>query len=92
MKKTILLVMCLFLFSYPAKAQDESNCNAPTGNVTQSNDNVQVTESPAEKTWDREYNRALNEEYGSAESPAFLNRENIDSDDSDYDDNEAGSE
>ena len=93
MKKIFLLITCLFLFSYSAKAEEKSTCAETINNEQQTYDNGQAVENPsAENTWDREYNQILDEKYGSVESPAFLNRENIDSDDSDDDSDEAGSE
>lgn len=88
MKRIVLLFSALFIFQFPALAQDaDSNWG-----IQQQQNSSNQCNSIEEKVWQREYDRALYEEYGSDQSPAFLNRENIDSDETDYDSDEAGSE
>lgn len=82
MNKVILLIMCFCLISYPVFADD-----APADN---SNWGVQPAyqdaddSSPSQDAWDRERDEIIDRKYGSEDSPAFLNRENINPNEADY--------
>jgi len=75
--------MCLL--SYPAMAQDEPD-NTPKENTNQQKQNVEPPTNPkgSESDWDLMYDQTVFEKYGSTESPAFLNREKMNPNESDY--------
>jgi len=81
----VLLVLCMFLLSYPAIAQDET-CNGTNENIQQPNKNQQPNVNPggSESDWDIMYDETIYERYGSTESPAFLNREEMNPNEGDY--------
>lgn len=88
MKKLILLFICIVptVICYPVfaaeAAPDDSNWGIQP--VTKDWQRAQQTSS-SEKAWDEEVNEKIYENYGSEASPAFLNRENINPGESDYD-------
>lgn len=85
MNKEVLLVLCMCLLSYSAIAQEEaySDTKETTGQQKQIiNQNTQTESS--EQDWDLMYDQTVNERYGSIESPAFLNREEMNPNESDY--------
>ncbi|MFA7659522.1 MAG: hypothetical protein WCY19_08825 [Candidatus Gastranaerophilaceae bacterium] len=88
MKEFILSVMCLFLFFlfHPAFADDDgTSSNSNWGIPPASKDEMSAQNSgSAEEAWSEEYNQTIYERYGSDESPAFNNRENINPNESDY--------
>ena len=77
--KKIILIICL-LISYPVVASDKGY----NGNFSSNNNGQQTTrqsaddDSVTQSQWDEIYNQTIDERFGSVESPAFLNRENID--------------
>lgn len=75
----------MFLLAYPAMAQDEPYAGI-SGTVKEQNEDSQSDTDPqgSESDWDRMYDETVYERYGSTESPAFLNRENINPNESDY--------
>lgn len=88
MKKIVLFFMCLFCLCFSVDAKDLTGCAVSLKNTPQSQDDIQDDNnagSEAEDVWEREYERALDEGYGSSQSPAFLNRENINPNEDEYD-------
>lgn len=86
MKKFVLLFICLFSFSYPVFADEAAPDNSNWGIQPITADQQKAKETSAsEKTWNQEVNETIYDNYGSDESPAFLNRENIDPHESDLD-------
>lgn len=85
MNKEVLLILCMCLLSYPAIAQDETYTDT-NKNVQQQNTNNEPTTQPegSESDWNLLYDQLVNERYGSIESPAFLNRENMNPNESNY--------
>lgn len=83
MKKVFLPLICLSLMHVPVYA-DDSPASASNWGI-QTNPNYTKI-SPAQKVWDAQRDEIIDERYGSDESPAFLNRENIDPVDSDLED------
>lgn len=79
--KKIILLMFLFLISYPVVADNKGYNNSYSPFIKHqpaqqdTDDDIQLTQNP----WDEMYNQIIDERFGSTESPAFLNRENIDS-------------
>lgn len=78
------MCLCLFSFSYPAFGDD-----APADD---SNWGVQPVPQPTQDTggsaeqdaWKREHDEIIYQKYGSEDSPSFLNRENMNPNESDY--------
>lgn len=84
--RKIIPFVCLSLFSIfsPAVA-DDSPCNTTNWGIqTQPQKNIKSGET-SETTWNREQQDDIEENYGSIYSPAFLNRENINPDEAEYD-------
>lgn len=81
MKKAILLI-CLCLFYQPVFAKWDNNYCKIANNKTVSNNQGSDTEGA-----DDFFNELILPEYGSDESPAFLNRENINPHEDSYNDN-----
>lgn len=75
--KRILCFLVLFLLSLPVFADESSNWGVQPPPAT-----VQNTKENSEKVWDREENQNIYENYGSGDSPEFLNRGGIDPRDS----------
>lgn len=93
MKKIIFLVISLLLLYYPAFADDTFYHDSNWGiqPVTNNSQKTKQT-SQSEKVWNEEHDKTIDEDYGSEQSPAFLNTENINADEYDdpnYDDNPA---
>lgn len=87
MKIFILLFSCLSLFAlfYPAFADEAAPDNSNWGiqPLTEDQQKTKVISSE-EKIWNKEQDKNIYENYGSEESPAFLNRENINPGEADY--------
>lgn len=82
MKKIFLLILFLSftgspIFADNSKITNEKNLNLPAQTTPQKSNECQSSQSQQE--WEQIYNQTINERYGSQESPAFLNRENIES-------------
>lgn len=91
MKKIILFFICLIVFSffYPAFADETNFDNSNWGIQPVNQDEQQAKEtSPLEKIWNKEQDENIYDNYGSEESPAFLDRENIDPGEYEYDYND----
>lgn len=78
MKKFILLLFLLFLIAFTnvfcyASDDNDSNWGVPLD----SQDRKQAGEA-SESTWNNEKNGIIYEDYGSNQSPSFLNIENTD--------------
>lgn len=70
----LLFALCTLHFAFvPVCADDEQNWGVqpPSASVLSLREN-------SEKVWDREEDEFLYENYGSPDSPGFLNRENVD--------------
>ena len=84
MKQLFFLVLCLFLFlSISLAFADDAPCDNSNWGIQPQKQSPQKL-SAAEKTWDEEEYEYIYENYGSQESPAFLNRENINPNEADY--------
>lgn len=77
----LLFTLSCLLFTPFAFAND-SNWGVQPLNKTQQN-----AGEASEKVWNRENNENIYENYGSEESPAFLNRENVDPATSNFNEN-----
>lgn len=78
MKKLILLTMCILLIS-PAFADDYPYKDSSQFIQKQKEEARQESAKEAsEQTFDQTKEQLIYDYYGSIESPAFLNRENID--------------
>lgn len=84
MKKVFLLFICLTFLYIPVYADDSPADGSNWG--IQTNQHYSKT-SPSQKVWDTQRDQIIDEKFGSDTSPAFLNRENIDPRDSDFEDN-----
>lgn len=88
MKKIILFFIFLtaFTFFYPALADESAYDNSNWG-VHPLSDKEQKSKetSSSEKIWNEEQDEMIYENYGSEESPAFLNRENTGTEEYDSD-------
>lgn len=69
----LLFVFCMLHFAALPVLADDSNWG-----IQPSSQVKQPSSQAAEKTWEKEQNEKLYENYGSQDSPAFLNRENVD--------------
>ena len=81
MNKIVFLVMFLGLFCSPAIAMDINECDSSEGNSMQSEQNNQNHQPTENQDSDIEgvddfYDELIYPEYGSDDSPDFLNREN----------------
>lgn len=85
MKKVFLSITYLFLFSACVFA-DDSTVDNPNWGIQPASKDVQSL-SPSQKVWDAERDQIIDKNYGSDQSPAFLNRENVDPQGSYLDDN-----
>lgn len=81
MKKIFLLTACLLFTSFQVFA-DCTTIDNPNWGIQPASKNFQK-QSPLQKALDEQRDQAIYENYGSEQSPAFLNRENIDPQDSD---------
>ena len=84
MKKFFYLSI-LFLIISPALANDIS-ANDSNWGIQSPIEKQQKEAETSEKVWEKEQSGKLYENYGSQDSPAFLNRENIDPSTSDFED------
>ena len=86
MKKIISLFICLFSFVYPVCAQDV-NPYTYNNNTRQPKDQgLNTDNSTADmENSDDFYNEMIKQQYGSNQSPAFLNREDINPNEDSYD-------
>lgn len=86
MKKVFLPFICLTLLYIPVYADDSPADSSNWG--IQANQHYSKP-SPSQKVWDAQRDQIIDEKFGSDESPAFLNRENMNNRDSysedDYD-------
>jgi len=91
--KRLFFIVCMFSFlSICSVSADESALDTSNWGVQSrpqaSCDYDEYYEdgdtSPSEDTWNGEHDNKIYEKYGSEESPAFLNRENINPSESDY--------
>lgn len=87
MKKIILLFIYLYVFSffYPVCASDAAVDNSNWGVSPTTSQNKQGSGEQEEKVLDNEQNQTIYENYGSKESPAFLNSVNSPEDEGEYD-------
>lgn len=76
----ILFAFCTLHFTSLAFADD----NSSNWGIQPLNKSQQNGSEAAEKVWNRENNETIDENYGSEESPAFLNREDVDPATSDF--------
>lgn len=83
MKKIIFLVFFIFLFISPVIADN----NSSNWGVQPLNVNPQNGSEASERVWNRENNENVYENYGSEESPAFLNRDDVDPATSEFNEN-----
>lgn len=82
--KKLFLFICLFLVLPPVFAQSGGTPGSEFGGGYLNPDDVQKSEpkpqqksNPTQDQWSELYNQTLYENYGSKDSPGFLNRENI---------------
>lgn len=84
MKKSVFLIICIFLFSAPTfsdgVSSDNSNWGIQPPSANTQNDNT----SDEEDEWNRIHDEVIYKKYGSEESPSFLNREEMNPNESDY--------
>jgi hypothetical protein len=87
MKKIICLIVCVFsfLFVSPVFSQDFSQNMPQNGSRVQSTQGI-PTDNNDSDTQDSDdfYNEMIYEDYGSNQSPAFNNREDINPNESNY--------
>jgi uncharacterized protein YxeA len=83
--KKFLCCLVLILFISPALANDITTNDSNWG-IQSPIEKQQKEAETSEKIWDKEQNQKLYENYGSQDSPAFLNRENIDPSNSEFED------
>lgn len=74
----ILILFALCTLHFASFAEDASNWGIQQPEVKQ------IPNEASEKTWEKEQNEKLYENYGSQDSPGFLNREDIDPATSDF--------
>jgi len=79
MKKFILLILFIFLI-HPVFADDYQNTDNSQNN-TPNTSQQKNSEEASEQMFDETKNQLIYDYYGSIESPAFLNREDIDPED-----------
>lgn len=86
MKKYLSILLCLFFCSYPIEAADADPHAGLRMDLLQTRaDNLGRNASADLNDADDEfYNELINQDYGCDQSPAFLNRENINPNESDY--------
>lgn len=77
MKKFLLLFLFLFLIS-PAFADDYQLNNNSVPNQQTTTNAQNNSKEASEQVFDQTKDQLIYDYYGSVESPAFLNRENID--------------
>lgn len=88
MKKMFFIVISLLLCSVfngifaDEAAPDNSNWGVPP--MSQNEQVIDENTTPSENTWNDEHDLKIYNNYGSEKSPAFLNRENINPNESDY--------
>lgn len=87
--KNFVFLICFCLISSPVFAQNESNYIFSGKNQQQiqnaNQDDSDDTREKAEQVWDETVNNYVTDHYGSDESPAFSNRENINPHEDQYD-------
>ena len=69
----LLFTLYSLLFTPLAFADDSSNWGVGQPSVTKP-----ISGETSEKVWDKENNEKVYEDYGSRDSPGFLNREDVD--------------
>lgn len=79
----MLICFCLVSSSVWAQAQNESNYIF-SGKPQQQEIDEQVENCDSEETWQELHDQLIYDNYGCEDSPAFLNRENINPHESDY--------
>lgn len=88
MKKFAFLIIFILAFSYThhAFADDVNPTSDPNWGVPSENENTHQADedTPTEDEWDKIYDQTIYNKYGSDESPAYLNRENMNPGESDY--------
>lgn len=89
MKKSALFLTFLFVFSafpfFHYANAEISNDNTNWGIKTPEPDPPQsIKQEASEKVWQGEHDEVIYDNFGSDQSPAFLNRENINPTESDY--------
>ena len=85
MKNLIFLIFFLIFCSYPVLGDDTAPNTSNWGvqPIPQNKLPIDKTFSPSENIWGNEQDDYIYNNYGSEESPAFLNRENINPNESD---------
>lgn len=81
MKKFILfsLLICTAFISSAVWADDSDSDVSGYNWIKQDQQNQEENDMIKRDQWDQIYNQTVDEKFGSDASPAFLNRENIDS-------------
>jgi len=86
--KVFLLVICFCLISSPVFAKNESNYifSGASKQQEQANEKSDAYEDEenAQQIWNDTINNYVQKNYGSEESPAFLNRDGINPNEADY--------
>jgi len=84
MKKLFNLIICLSLFLFTSCAfGDDAPSDDSNWGVQPQKQSPKI--APSEKTWNEEQDETIYDNYGSEESPAYLNRENMNPNEADYD-------
>lgn len=88
MKKFAFLIIFILAFSYMhhALADDVNPTSDPNWGVPSENENTHNDDysKSGEDEWDKIYDQTIYNKYGSDQSPAFLNRDNMNPGESDY--------
>jgi len=82
MKKILLLIFCLYILPCYVYADDAPCDNSNWG--VQAKPENKTNSDVSEQVWDGEEENYIYDNYGSEESPAFLNREKMNPNESDY--------
>lgn len=83
MKKSVLFLICLFIFPLFHFAQADVTGDDSNWGI-QPTKSVPAPTEKSEQTWQDEHDEAIYDNYGSDQSPAFLNREKINPNESNY--------
>lgn len=84
MKRIYGCILSLFAFCILHFAVSSVSAEENWGVQSTSSPVKQGAEEASQKVWDKEENEKIHENYGSEESPGFLNREDIDPATSDF--------
>ncbi len=84
MNKIILLLLCLCIMNCPIFAQGSLQQSKDGVDTDISEQNSEDEDSQDSEDSDDFYNEIIYQQYGSDMSPAFMNRENINPNESDY--------